>query len=114
MVRSFADTLLSSVGYEVVLCEDGPTAIEYLRAHPDQIDLVILDLNLPVMSGDATFKALRALDAELPVIISTGFGADVGDKLLAAGARAIVQKPFELEELTRTIARTIRPTNLNA
>jgi len=58
-------------GYRVTTVGDGPSALKILQENPSEVDLVILDLMLPGMSGYAVCEAFRAFDMDTPVLILT-------------------------------------------
>jgi signal transduction histidine kinase/CheY-like chemotaxis protein len=109
MVSLTAIATLKSFGYEVTPTRDGQAALEQVAAHPGRFQLVLLDLRMPGMSGEATFAKLRELEPTLPVLIWSGYGAeqDVG-AMLKRGAVGFVQKPYRVAELSRTVADKIR------
>ena len=92
--------VLGAEYYEVVLAENGKDAVEKLAAGP--IDLVLLDLGLPVKDGWATLEWLARINPLLPVIIITGRSEQ---RTLAekAGADALMEKPLDVPLLLRTI-----------
>lgn len=99
---------LRSLGNQVVAVEGGTEALLWLREHPGQADLVLLDLIMPGLSGRDTYQALRELEPDVPVVLCSGFSQQ-GDaaELLEAGASAHLQKPFELSALSRVIRRAL-------
>lgn len=109
MIRRSASRLLSQLGYEVLVAANGVEAIETIEKEGASIRLVILDLVMPVMDGEKTFYKLQEYDANLPVIISSGYskGAKV-DKLISMGVVGFVQKPFELGVIAEEIAEHAR------
>jgi PAS domain S-box-containing protein len=94
------ERLLERLGYRVTCLHDPARAIEFVRAAPREIDIVVSDLNMPELSGLDVARALNAIRPELPVIISSG---NLPDQLQAearlAGVRALVHKQYTLEEL---------------
>ena len=92
--------VLGAEGYEVVLAENGKDAIEMIAFAP--IDLVLLDLGLPVKDGWATIEWLARINSLLPVIIITGRSEQ---RALAekAGADALMEKPLDVPLLLQTI-----------
>ena len=94
------ERLLERLGYRVTCLHDPARAIEFVRAAPRDIDIVVSDLNMPELSGLDVARALNAIRPELPVIISSG---NLPDQLQAearlAGVRALVHKQYTLEEL---------------
>src|SRR5262249_17438532 len=71
-VRDVAERALRCAGYEVLLAANGREGIDLLIAHPD-IAAVVLDLAMPIMTGDQALPELRQLQPELPVILSSGY-----------------------------------------
>ena len=91
---------LEAEGYHASVAGDGPTALKLLEQSPEAIDLVILDLMLPGMSGYAVCKALRQAANPVPVLIlSARTLADDRIRGYDVGADQYLQKPFELDEL---------------
>jgi CheY-like chemotaxis protein len=92
------------LGYNVFTAEDGASAIAQYRTHGSKIDLVVLDLSMPVMDGVQTFQALRGIDPDVKVLISSGhFREDRAEEMLSQGALGFLQKPFTLAELSRAL-----------
>lgn len=87
-------------GYTVVHVGDGPSAIDYVREHPGDIDTVVLDLMLPGMSGYETCRAIREIDSDLPVLVLSARTLSE-DKAHAfdCGSDQYMTKPFALPEL---------------
>ena len=92
--------LLGAENYEVMLAENGKDAVEKLASAP--IDLVLLDLGLPVKDGWAILEWLAKINPLLPVIIITGRSEQ---KTLAekAGADALMEKPLDVPFLLQTV-----------
>ncbi len=90
---------LLAEGYRVSTVGDGPSALEMLRSRPGEVDLVILDLMLPGMSGYAVCEGLRAFDMDTPVLILTARTlTEDRTRGFVAGANQYLTKPFDLEE----------------
>jgi two-component system OmpR family response regulator len=95
---------LVAEGYCVTIAADGPSALRLLEQSPADIDLVVLDLMLPGMSGYAVCEALRAADRELPVLIlSARTLAEDRTRGFDVGANQYMTKPFDLEEFLSRI-----------
>lgn len=99
--------LLGSEGYEIVTAYDGDTALRrYADEHPD---LVILDRQMPRLSGDQVVLRLRALGSSTPILMLTGEkGTDERAKLLDAGADDYLEKPFGKKELAARVRALLR------
>lgn len=91
---------LEAEGYRVTTVGDGPAAITAIEGDHDHVDLVILDLMLPGMSGYAVCEALRAADNDVPVLILTARTL-IEDRTrgFEVGADQYLTKPFDLDEL---------------
>jgi len=87
-------------GYRVTLAQDGPAALALLAEHPSGIDLVILDLMLPGMSGYAVCETLREEGNDVPVLILSARTL-TEDRIrgMDVGADQYLEKPFDLDEL---------------
>lgn len=101
---------LQSEGYETAEAASGPAALRTLAESP-RFDLIILDLHMPDMPGEETFRRLRALDhhsAHAPVLFVTADAdARVGERLEALGAAGRVLKPVDLDELAIAVSRAL-------
>jgi two-component system OmpR family response regulator len=94
---------LVAEGYRVTAVGDGPSALRVLDEHPD-IDLMVLDLMLPGMSGYAVCEAVRAKDVGLPVLIlSARTLTEDRTRGFDVGANQYLTKPFDLDEFLSRI-----------
>ena len=111
--REIAQRILAGEGASVTLARDGREAIDRLLAYPGQIDLILMDVQMPVMDGDAATRLIRAspLLAAVPVIALTA-GA-FGEQEVAArqaGMNGFIAKPFDVNATVAMILRlTGRP-----
>jgi CheY-like chemotaxis protein len=95
--------MLESLGYQVTIVDSGRKAINLFKKKK-RFDIVILDLNMPKMSGKVTFKKLKEIDSNLRVIISTGYGDSALDASSWRNADDVfLQKPYQIEELSKTM-----------
>lgn len=94
---------LLSDRFTVIIKSSGTQAIRYLKENPD-IDLALLDIKLPDMSGIEVLKEIKKIRPCVPTIIITAFGNEnVAVKAFRCGARDYVKKPFSNDELLRRI-----------
>jgi DNA-binding response OmpR family regulator len=101
-ITDFVSDALVEEGYEVTVCHDGASALLDIQREPPS--LVLLDIGLPVMTGDLVLRELRASGYdELPIVVATA-GTNP-EQYLAIGANAVLKKPFTLEHLLNTVAR---------
>jgi two-component system, OmpR family, phosphate regulon sensor histidine kinase PhoR len=109
--RETARRLLQGKGFEVIPAENGKVALERLSGMP--VDLILLDLKMPVMGGEEFLKAVRHLHPDIPVIIMTGHGTlDTAVTCMKKGAYDFVTKPFEIDELILTMERAVEKRDL--
>ncbi len=95
---------LEGEGYRVTVFGDGPAAIKYVEEHQGEVDLIILDLMLPGMSGYAVCESIRRLTWELPILIlSARTLSEDRTRGFDVGANQYLTKPFDLEELLSRI-----------
>src|SRR5437899_2321335 len=73
MVRCLAKTTLEWYGYTVLAAENGEQGVELFTALADQITLVLLDMTMPVMSGEETMRRLKKIRPDVRVILSSGY-----------------------------------------
>ena len=93
--------MLESLGYKVITASDGKTAVEAFRRFSGQINLVILDVVMPGMSGGAIFDELKSIDPQVLVLLSSGYSlSGQAEEILARGCVGFIQKPFSLEQLS--------------
>lgn len=111
-LRSLIDQNLRFEGYEVLLAEDGFRAMELIET--ENVDLILLDLMLPKMSGIELCKQLRAKGNSVPIIMLTARDA-TEDKIrgLKTGADDYLCKPFDLMELLARIEAVLRRGKAN-
>lgn len=96
--------ILGGQQVEVTAVDNGRAAIEAIRQH--HFDLVITDLRMPGLNGADIITALRAIDAGVPVVISTGCSREEAtSSVREQGARALLHKPFEVSELLGVVNR---------
>jgi two-component system, OmpR family, copper resistance phosphate regulon response regulator CusR len=106
-IVSFLEKGLRSNGFTTQSAPDGVTALDLARS--DEVDLMILDVGLPLLDGFSVLKALRAQGHTLPVIVLTARDA-VDDTVtgLSLGADDYVRKPFAFEELLARVRLRLR------
>lgn len=87
-------------GYEVAVCSDGPTAMQYFDSEADGIDLVVLDLMLPEMSGYEICSKIRESDPDVPImVLSARTLSEDKSRAFDCGVDQYMTKPFALPEL---------------
>lgn len=95
IVQRVARNALVRYGYDVLLAENGKVALELYRERRHDLALVLLDMTMPVMSGEETLQAMHEIDASVPVIATSGHNEVVAiQKFAGRGIDAFLQKPY--------------------
>jgi len=104
IVLSICQDYLSGAGYKVITAPDGETAIKIYQRGPEKIQVVMLDLTMPKLSGVETMKRLMEINPDVKVLLASGYTAEgLNASLLSDDGRAFIHKPFEEEELLRAL-----------
>lgn len=103
--------ILELLGYKILLAGNGQEALQIYRTQGGTIDLVILDMIMPDLNGGEVFCLLQEMNPSVRVILSTGYSlkGQVED-MMNRGCRALIQKPFHLDELSQTVRQVLDAT----
>jgi len=108
-LREIAFEILSSYGYHIHTAEDGLEAISILTDIHNDLDLIVLDLGLPVVSGRQILRKIRAKSSTIPIIVASGYANRLmKNELLKFGVTTIIQKPYKSEELLTAIREALK------
>lgn len=112
IIRNTLKSLLCDIGYEVVLAKDGEDGVEIYKKKQEDIDIVILDMVMPKMNGRDAFIAMKKINHDVKILLSSGFSRDAGmDDLLEQGAVGFIQKPYRRLELSRVLANAMKSSD---
>ncbi|MEO8595937.1 MAG: PAS domain S-box protein [Candidatus Solibacter sp.] len=104
MVRNMARVMLERAGYQVETAEDGSRAVDCFAARPGEFDAVLLDLTMPVMSGQEALQRIHAIRPGTPVILSSGFSEEEAlSRFQGYGLAGFLQKPYTAAALARKV-----------
>lgn len=107
-VRDLIRAVLEQEGYTVTLCEDGQEAVDRL-AGADPIDVILLDLTTPRLSGPEVVEALERMGVSIPILLTSGYGPLEAQRGFPEGAiSGFLQKPFRPNQLAERIAEVAR------
>jgi CheY-like chemotaxis protein len=108
MITDVNAKMLAGLGYKVLTAGSGQEAIEIYRAKGKEIDLVIMDMIMPGISGGVAIDKIKAINPEVKVILSSGYSINSDAKdIMDRGIKAFIQKPFLLEELSKKIREVL-------
>jgi CheY-like chemotaxis protein len=104
MVLEVGKAILQRMGNEVVTAASGEEALYQFGQHRESIGCVVLDLTMPGMDGKATFKRLRELSPDLPIIIASGLAVDqITGEFGDMPPSSVIQKPYQVADLSAKI-----------
>jgi CheY-like chemotaxis protein len=103
VVRDILNTLLSRAGYRVVQAASGEEGIALYRDHPQDICLVLLDVQMPRKNGITTLTDLRTINPAVRCLLMTG--DETRDEVLQAEAAGVVAKPFAPASLLKALKK---------
>ncbi len=108
LVRTMAKNILETVGYTVLIAEDGSIGVEKYRQHCADIKAVLLDMAMPVMSGRESFIEMKKINPEVKVLLASGFRKDERvEDILGLGVKDFLQKPYTIASLAVAIKKVI-------
>ena len=108
-IRITASAILSDLGYNVLCAADGKQGLQMFSEQRGQIDLVILDMIMPVCDGREVLNSLQEMGADVPVIIASGFDREDNNPVLQQpGVTGFLRKPFRRTQLAALVAQNIR------
>jgi PAS domain S-box-containing protein len=100
--------MLERLGYDVTTCTDGRQALSLFRSQPDQFDLIITDMTMPMMTGDVLTREIMVIRPDIPIIICTGYSERITEeKALAMGAKGFVLKPIVIKDMANLIRKAL-------
>ncbi len=107
-ILAVSRAMLEFLGYTVHEATSGPEAIALYREKKDDIDLVILDMIMPELSGGETFDRIRELNPSAKVMLSSGYSLDgQAQQIMSRGCRGFIQKPFNIDSLSRKVREAL-------
>ena len=105
-VRAGTVRILQRMGLSALEAENGEDALAKFDNHTGTIDLVILDMGMPVMGGAECFRKLRER-SQVPVLIATGYAVDEHVQEIVATGAGLIEKPYPANDLIRAVAKLL-------
>lgn len=105
-IRALCKEMLRHLGFAVIEAENGQSAVDSFKTHRQEIDLILMDLVMPIKSGREAVGEILAVDPQAKVIMSSGFKRDARiSEALDIGACDFLPKPYDLNKLYEIIVR---------
>lgn len=108
LMRETATEILESVGYTVLTAKNGQEAVELYREQQESIDVVILDMVMPVLSGREAYLEMCKINSMVKVVLVSGFRRDSRiEEILQLGVKSFLQKPYTMQRLAKAVQEII-------
>ncbi|HHO75520.1 MAG TPA: PAS domain S-box protein [Deltaproteobacteria bacterium] len=108
MILDIGKEIIERMGYTVITAKGGKAALKTYRENHSSIDLVILDMIMPDLTGGETYDALKEIDPGVKVLLSSGYSLEsMAKDILKRGCDGFIQKPFDLKALSVKIHEII-------
>lgn len=108
-VRDVVHAVLERRGINVLSAADGPAGVRMYREHSNTVDAVLLDLNMPGMSGEAVFRELKRIKADVRVVLSTGYSEqEAASQFRQSEIAGFIPKPYTASALLARLGAALR------
>jgi DNA-binding NtrC family response regulator len=109
MIISLGKEILEKLGYNVLLANGGREALEVYKNNRGKINLVILDMIMPDLSGSVVFEKMREIDPDVRVLLSSGYSINgQAAEIIKKGCCGFIQKPFNIIKLSNIIDKIMK------
>jgi len=100
--------ILTELGYKVLLARSGKEAIGIYKKSKEKIDIIILDMIMPVMGVGATYDRLKKINPDIKVLLSSGYSINgQATEILERGCNSFIQKPFNMRALSQEVRKIL-------
>jgi len=111
VIQTVVEGILMQLGYSVIRAQSGKEALEYLTDHNGEVDLILLDMIMPGLSGWDVFQRLKQFWPNIPVIVITGYAQEEHiSSMLERGLEGFLEKPFKAAQLSEKIEDVLGET----
>jgi len=108
MILEIGKDMLEKLGYQVIIAPNGKKALEIYERDQNKIDMVILDMIMPDMSGSETYDRLKEINPAIKTLLSSGYSINgKAQAILNSGCHGFIQKPFNLTNLSQKIRKIL-------
>lgn len=109
IIRDLLNDVLNDLNLNVILAKDGIEGLELYKTHNNNIDITILDIIMPGMTGKEVFEKIREINPQAKIIISSGYSQQkITNMLIANGANGFLPKPFNIDKLVGLIGALVK------
>ncbi|MGB8645804.1 MAG: PAS domain S-box protein [Anaerolineae bacterium] len=110
VVRMVTKRMLERFGYTPLIAEDGFAGLEMLKQHKNEVDCVLLDMTMPRMSGEETYKEIMKLKPDAKVVLMSGYTEmEANRRFKGEGLAGFMQKPYTPEDLQERLSTALNP-----
>ncbi|MCF6286140.1 MAG: response regulator, partial [Candidatus Hydrogenedentes bacterium] len=107
-IRTLSRRGLERMGFDVLAASDGREGLDVFSNHCDEIVVVLLDLTMPHMGGEETFRELRRIKKDVCVVLSSGYNEEeIAQSFAGKGLAGFIQKPYHMGQLKATLKRVL-------
>jgi len=108
MVINISEMMLKNLGYKVLKAHSGSEGVQLFEENQSKIDLIISDLEMPMMNGEEVMDKLRAIDPQIKVMLSSGALTDRDEQyVMNKGFNGFLKKPYNLDTLCEKMAEIL-------
>jgi CheY-like chemotaxis protein len=101
MIVNVGEQILDRLGYKVIIAKGGQEAIELYKENQEKIDMVILDMIMPDVTGKMAYEKFKEINPDIKVLLSSGYSiTGQAQEILDKGCNGFIQKPFNLKDLS--------------
>jgi two-component system cell cycle sensor histidine kinase/response regulator CckA len=111
VVRQMARAILERYGYSVIVAEDGAQGVAMFRVGAHEIDVVLLDMTMPVMSGEEALREMQKIQPGVNVVLSSGYSeAEANRRFAGYEIAGFIQKPYTAKQLAEKVKSVLNRT----
>jgi len=100
--------ILEGLGYQITSCTSSIEALELFKSKPEEFDLIVSDMTMPIMTGDNLASACIRIRPDIPIILLTGFSEKITEETAQKlGIKALLLKPVRRFDLAKTIRKAL-------
>jgi len=112
-IKNIVDSVLGNMFTKFYTASNGQEGLDIFTKHQEEIDLLITDINMPIMNGLDMCAKIREIDHKIPIIITTAYNdKDFLHKAIAVGVSSFVLKPMDINKLVEAISKVADPLKL--